>query len=74
MNAAFLKKIFKCEQYAKDYKEFLKTFDSEVENDNKKKEENMNEVIKKVIKSSNFNSLHQLKRLPWPKAILQELR
>lgn len=41
MNAAFLKKIFKCRQYAKDYKDFLKTFDNEVKNDNRKKIDNM---------------------------------
>lgn len=57
MNTAFLKGVFSVEQFAKDYKRFLKTFQNEFLKDNKKKINSMTDAVKACISTKNYKSL-----------------
>lgn len=71
MNSAFLRKVFKCPEYIAEYKLFLREFSQDLKSDNDKRIKKMNEVIKKCIKSNNFNAMDQIKRLPWSDEIME---
>ena len=71
MNSAFLRKIFRCPEYIKEYKLFLSEFSKDLKSDNDKRIKKMNDVIKKCVKSHNFNAMDQIKRLPWSEEIME---
>lgn len=70
MNAAFLKRIFACSQFAEDYRLFLGNFGAMVAEDNLKKVKYLAELVQEALEKGDVEAVAKIKRLPWTAATL----
>ena len=61
----FIRKLFSSEVFLKDYQTFFPNFEHLLRKDNKKKLENLLDVLVQCVKENNFKAIGSLKMFPW---------
>ena len=69
-NTCFITEIFASEVFRNDYTNYLQSFDSLLEDDNKKKVDRLIEFLTDCVKNNTISKVHKYKRLPWLKSWL----
>lgn len=73
MNGNFLKRIFSCQQFAEDYRLFLRDFPALVAEDNDRKVRYLASMVEEALARGESDAVGKIKRLPWTREILRQV-